>query len=313
MLFPMERKRFITLVAAFAFLTVGVMIAFQVGQRRSTSSSKSSAKPRRQFIPALKRAKDSKTDVRVFPNKGRAPTSADLPKGSTRSVRKEANRGKPQDARPSPAEGVGNSSAIGAGDSPTVVASKQLASQALGAVSPEDGVAMLQARLATLDNLEGASRLYAALGTLYSQTSPLDTGPAEDALAFAARLASTSEERHDAAYRLASMHMMRGDAQGAVEAAAAALEEDTALTAAGLQLRVMEGSLYEQSGETFQAEETYRKAIAAFEAGASKPSKEVLNVYRQACLSLARLLRKAGRVDEAETIVRNFKQKVSRM
>ena len=192
------------------------------------------------------------------------------------------------------------SSAEGA---PAVSATEQTVREAMNALSPEAGIKRLQACLAGLKEVGAASRVYWALGTLYGQLDPPDIERAMEALQTAAGQARSAEDRHRAALSLAGLLAQKGDRAQAEERIRSALEYDKMVTLPGLQLEILLGKLYEDDGANEAAEAAYKNAVDdAAAAGVS-----AANIYRQACLSLARFYRKLGRDADADALARVMK------
>jgi len=192
-----------------------------------------------------------------------------------------------------------------------VTAEEAAATEALNALTPQQGIDRLAALLATLDNLENASRLYTALGTLYAQTGEAGVAPAKEAFAAAKKLARSHEDRHRAALGHVTALSARGDIEGAMREASAAIEEGDPSTLSGMQLAVAQGKLYEQQNAPDQAEAAYKKAMEDALAAAPVLHADALNVYRQACLSLVQLYRKTGREPAANSLVLTMKNKLA--
>ena len=186
------------------------------------------------------------------------------------------------------------------------------AAEALNALTPQQGIDRLAALLATLDNLENASRLYTALGTLYTQTGEAGVAPAEEAFATAKKLARNHEDRHRAALAHVTALSARGDVEGAMREASAAIQPGDPYTLSGMQLAVAQGKLYEQQNAPDQAEEAYKKAMQDALAAEPVLHSDALNVYRQACLSLVQLYRKTGRESAANSLVLKMKNDLAR-
>ncbi|HUW60818.1 MAG TPA: hypothetical protein VMZ06_07395 [Candidatus Bathyarchaeia archaeon] len=186
------------------------------------------------------------------------------------------------------------------------------AAEALNALTPQQGIDRLSALLATLDNLENASRLYTALGTLYTQTGEAGVAPAEEAFAVAKKLAHTYQDRHRAALAHVTALSARGDIEAAMREAADAIQPGDPYTISGMQLAVAQGKLYEQQGAPDQAETAYKKAMEDALAAQPVLHNDALNVYRQACLSLVQLYRKTGREPAANSLVLKMKNDLAR-
>ncbi|MCX5771328.1 MAG: hypothetical protein NTZ09_13820 [Candidatus Hydrogenedentes bacterium] len=185
------------------------------------------------------------------------------------------------------------------------------ATEALNALTPQQGIDRLADLLATLDNLENASRLYSTLGTLYAQTGEPGAAPAEEAFAAAKTFARSHEDRHRAALAHVTALSARGDVEGAVREAADALEQGDPYTLSGIQLAVTQGTLYEQQNALDQAEAAYKKAMQDALAAEPVLRDDALNVYRQACLSLVQLYRRTGREPAANSLVLTMKNKLA--
>jgi len=177
--------------------------------------------------------------------------------------------------------------------------------EALNALTPELGIDRLEAKLATLDNLEQASRLYAALGTLYAQTGQSAADQANQAFAAAKQYARSDEDRHRAALAYVKALTARGDTETAAKEAAGALDNAATVTLPGIQLAIAQASLFEKQGDHKKAEAAYKEAIEnAFAAKA-------VNIYRQACLDLVKLYRKTGREPQAEALILTMKRNLA--
>lgn len=183
--------------------------------------------------------------------------------------------------------------------------------EALNALTPQEGIDRLAGLLATLDNLEQASRLYTSLGTLYAQSGEAGAAPAEEAFAAAKNLARSHEDRHQAALAHVTALSARGDIEGAMREASAAVQEGDPYTPSGIQLIVAQGKLYERQNAPDQAETAYKKAMDDALAAAPVLRDDALNVYRQACLSLAQLYRRTDREPAANSLVLSMKNKLA--
>jgi len=183
----------------------------------------------------------------------------------------------------------------------------QAVQEAMNALSPTDGIEALQGYLATLEQLDEATKAYCALGTLYAQMDPPNMAGAETAFDIAGDLAQSPEERMEARYLLVKALMDRGEDDQARERAAAALEQAETGTCRGAQLRIVMGAAYEGKGAIQQAEVAYEQAMEDSRVAARTGEREAVDVYRQACLSLARVYRKGNRDREAKALARKLR------
>jgi len=205
-----------------------------------------------------------------------------------------------------PAQGPPEGDAPSAEAEPDVAESPedQLLREARNALDPRTGITKIERFLAKLDNLEKAAEAYSALGALYLELGDDYAEEAEGALLTARDLGQSAEARHEASHALVTALMQRGDTDQAREEALFALEYDQAPTLSGLRIQVALGRLHESAGAVDEAEAAYRKASEDAQAGTARWGEKATAVHRQACLCLARLYRKLGRIDDADAVAR---------
>lgn len=185
------------------------------------------------------------------------------------------------------------------------------AAHALNALTPQLGIERLRAQLAALENLEHASRLYAALGTLYAQNGETSAAQADQAFAKAKQLARSNEDRHRAALAYVNALSARGDTETAAKEAAAALNDAASPTVPGVQLTIAQARLFEKQGQDQKAETAYKKAMEDALPALPALGQDAANVYRQACLALVQLYRRTGRQPQADALIITMKRNLA--
>ena len=281
----MQKQQLIALLASLGVLALLIIGASWYGQKGGSRAISGTRRPGRPIVSKFaSRVRDSSSRVKEGP-------SDDVPANGGQA--EDQPQPLPEEAPPSPAD--------------------QAVQEALNALSPEHGIEKIEAYLASLENLDEAARLYCALGTLYAQTDPPDTSRAEQTLAVANDLAQSPQDKHRATYLLTNMLVQRGEKDRALDEVRAALDRDGTATLPGAQLSVLAGSLHESEGAVQEAEAAYKKAMESSLAASERVGPRALDVYRQACLSLARLYRNTDRDSEAEAVTRDLKRALAQM
>lgn len=187
---------------------------------------------------------------------------------------------------------------------------ERLLQEAVNAPIPEEGIAQVTEYLAQLDQVAEASRLYAALATLYMKSSPTPPDIVQELLARAAAVAINPEDRLYAARVEAEILQQCADANDALARVREALQADNVETLDTLQLRLMQGDLEERKGDLVAAEAAYKELTKRSWAARETLGPRAADLYRLACLRLARLYRKTGRDREADTLARTVRTRL---
>ena len=172
---------------------------------------------------------------------------------------------------------------------------------------PQAGIGQLQTLLEDRSEELSASSLsyvHAALASLYVQMDPPDTVRAEEA--YERALAEVA----DVAAYISVVHIY---ADGLLEVGRyVRLAEVTELdgfevyplSAALLEIGVFRGVALEQLGRPEDAQRAYEQVIAVAIGSGGEMSESASNIFRQAGLRLARILRLQGRTGEAKAVAR---------
>jgi len=181
---------------------------------------------------------------------------------------------------------------------------ERLAMEAFAQLDPARGVSLLANQLPSMTVAAEAGAVYSALGKLYLQTDPPQVERAVASLREAARLADSAEAAHRALLSEITLLQEQRGWEAAGPRLLEAFPEGSATTIPGLQLSVLMGKYYEETGDVDQAERAYKDT-----AEQARKSRELLGpdadaVYRQVCLNLSRLYRDNGRDGDAENVLR---------
>ncbi len=195
-------------------------------------------------------------------------------------------------------------------DEPRPSEDEQAAQEALNALTPEEGIEKVLASLATLETTAETAELYSALGRLYAQTDPPDIANAQAAFATASNLVRSSEAKHRIACLEAKMLVTQDQPRAALTRIRDTLEFDKTITVARLQLMIMLGKLKHDAGDVEAAEAAYRAIVGQSLDIFEDLGPDSVDVYRQACLNLARLYRKTGHDKKADSLVKTMKQRL---
>lgn len=180
---------------------------------------------------------------------------------------------------------------------------ERIAMEAFAQLDPGKGVNLIVDRLPGVSQAAEATAMYAALGKLYLQTEPPRADLAVASLREAARLADTAEAAHAAL--LAEINVLQE--QGWHVAGPRLLQaypEGSAISVSGLQLSILQGKYYEETGDKESAETTYKRTAEQAIENRDQLGPEADDVYRQVCLHLTRLYRGRGQDAEAEAVLR---------
>lgn len=184
---------------------------------------------------------------------------------------------------------------------------EKVVEEALNALIPARGLEKIQAYCAAHPHAAAASALYSTMGTLYLQVDPPNIEEAFLAFDVAIDSAQTAGERHQAVYAAAAVLQANAEPQAAIKTIEEALRTGDPVTLAALRGRLLLGKLYEDSGRKEAAETAYKNVADECLAISEMLGEEALNIYRQACLKLARFYRKDGRPYKADTVTRSMK------
>ena len=278
----MERRQLVLVLFVLGAFFLAILVASQYGQGGSRPLRGTRPRPRRQIV-------------------GTKPTPVVYSNGARDDDGDDASDEQPQD------EDDPIHEEPAAHDEEPQSKTDQAVQEAMNALSPTDGIEALEAYLATLEQLDEATKAYCALGTLYAQMDPPNMGEAEGAFDSAGDLAQSPGERMEARYLLVKALMDRGEDDRAREKAAAALEQAGPGTCRGAHLRIVMGAAYEGKGALQQAEVAYEQAMVDSRNAVRNGEREAVDVYRQACLSLARVYRKGNRDREAKALARKLR------
>jgi tetratricopeptide (TPR) repeat protein len=184
---------------------------------------------------------------------------------------------------------------------------KLLITETLRASTPPAAIARLKAELAREDRPLEAVPVYLALEELYRQADPPNIAQAEEALERAAALAESESQQHAVALARARRLHEAGDPEGALGVLDTALSDATQVTAAALQMRVLQGELYEDLGDDDSAMGAYQSAVDEKGYVVRDLGADAEPAYRLACLRLARMYRSKGQENEAKAVARKLK------
>lgn len=179
--------------------------------------------------------------------------------------------------------------------------------EAMESDTPEEGIRSLLNRLNAIEGNEQKSMVYAALGVMYRALDPPMLDEAEKALDLAWRYAETTSEKTEAVYFQAAHDMSQGDYQGILEAIERIDGESLPSSSHSLELGVMMGIAYEQLGHFEDAKASYQGIMEQARLVGLDRNDDVANVYRQAGMNLAMILRKEGNEREAQTLARQVR------
>ena len=180
--------------------------------------------------------------------------------------------------------------------------------EALNDLRPERGIERLREFLQRAEQARAASRIYTALGKLYTHVEPPDIPHAEESFDEAIDRANDVAELHEASYAAAGMFHTQNRNGDAIETLTKALKEDVQTTLC-LQLRVMLGGIYLEEGALDNARDEFAGAIKRFEQAPDAFGTDGEKVYGQACQMLARALRLAGEEEAAAALVERFRKR----
>jgi len=187
---------------------------------------------------------------------------------------------------------------------------EQALEEAMNALSVDDAIERLTACLSEFEGAEEEARLYTSLAGLHSRAEPPDLEAAEQALDKAAALARTPTDKQRVVHAEANMLVVAGKQEQALERIEESLSQDGPATLPGLDLAVLRGTLHEESGDLDSAEAAYNDAAERAVEAAGTLGEAALNVYRQACLKLARLYRTSGRQHLADRVRREMRARL---
>ena len=173
--------------------------------------------------------------------------------------------------------------------------------------TPEEGIRELLKRLNAMEGDKQKSMLYSTLAALYRALDPPMLDEAEKALDLAWESAGTIEEKAEAVYFQAAHDMSQGDYEGLLKGVSRIDGQDLPPTSHSLELGVMMGVAYEQLGNIEDAKASYISILeVAREIGLSE-YRDVANMYRQAGMNLAMIMRQEGREQDAQVLARRVK------
>ena len=168
---------------------------------------------------------------------------------------------------------------------------------------PEEGLRRINEYLNAPHDPAEDSALHSAAAKVRLQLVPADLDGAERSAEAAMASAKTPEDRHRAGYAMASVLRSRGRNEEALKRIETVLESDPETTAPGLELRILQGILYEQGDNAAGAESAYRNVVEHALEIKTTSREETLELYRMAAFRLARLYRESGRAADAEALV----------
>lgn len=171
---------------------------------------------------------------------------------------------------------------------------ESLVRQALSEGTPEEGARVLLDELKSPEEVEQPGLIYAALATMYWAMDPPMTEEAEKALALAWETASSPVERLEVIYVQAAYALSQGDVESLMDTLTRVGEYDLPPSAHLLELGVMLGVGYEELGQVDEALSAYESVLADAEVLGLERHPGAADVYRQAGLRLAALLREQG-------------------
>jgi len=198
---------------------------------------------------------------------------------------------------------------VGGEDAPPVEEEDGMAEAAADALAnpdTEQGLEDIAAALAAA-SLAEASSLYAAAGQLYLQQSPPDEEASQVAFEQALATATDALGAQRAAVHLAELFVGRGDTAQALEVLTRVMpttEPPATPSRAAVRLRLFQGGLFEDAGDTAKAracfEEAWENARVLYLAIGDE---DAAAVYRQASLALARHHQRDGGHEAADNIL----------
>lgn len=294
-----KRPVILILLLVLSFTAAVGLAAWVQGQRPSGSSGSTQRK-------AAKK-------LRARPGTQRENARALL--GSTPSLPSGASAGeagKNRSARRDPIE-VWGYIAKPKDDGTPRSAEDRLADEALVAPTAEEGIAKILDYLEASETGGESSQLFTTLGTLYAGQEPVDLEKMQRAFNMAASMARNPGERVEAHYQQAKMLLRLGFTELALEALEQTPTEEGAAVEPGrpaariVELGVMLGIAQEIAGDLEKARAAYEQAMEDAVALGDSAEPQIVNVYRQAGLRLARLHRRQGRENEAARVARHMK------
>lgn len=284
----MDRRQILVVAAIILLLIVALVIAAQVGQPNPIMTPQGTFRARSgtmrdkaQMLLSKKTPGGASTDLPATGNGDEVSTVATLSETPSKAP-----------LRPlSPAERV--------------------AKDALNSLTPQQGINEILTYLEGLQDLARAGELYAALGTLLTRTDPPDMTQAQEAFTRAGALAETPGERYGYAVRQVRVLLNADAPDAALKRAEEVLAADETVTPERLELLILDGKLRQDSGDAQAAEAAYRR-VTDMSADALKVlGAPGVDVYRQACLRLARLYRDTQRAEDAEAIAVAMRERIA--
>ena len=197
-----------------------------------------------------------------------------------------------------------------AGDEEELAEEEQVAQAALNALDPEEGILVIEQHLDSVETDAESSRLYSTMALLHVNADPPRPEEALAAAATAAKLAQTPEDQDYAVLVEANALHRQGDSKAAREQLKPVLERETPVTLSGLELGVMLGNLEAEAGDVAGAEAAYVRVVERAPAAVETLGVRALDVYRQACLKLARIYRADGRDADAKKLIRTMQNRL---
>lgn len=225
-----------------------------------------------------------------------APKQADVGQGSGKGL------DKPLEAWNTPGESGGSAPRM-VEEAPTVVAAR-------GALHPEEGLAVIDARLADEISQDERARLMLERARLQIASTPGDDVLVLEALkdAYAHALLPVEIQAVmliEVEYLLSSERY-----DEALERLNTEVALDVVRTVPGTQLVLLKGRLKERSGAFEEAEEVYRETMQVARVLLEEGAWGAEEVYRQAAMHLGRSLRRNNQDAEADILARRVRERL---
>lgn len=279
----MEKRPGIVLIVILSMFVIGLVFASFLGDEPGTAAS-------------------SGKRFRAKPGTMRQGARALVSKTAPRNEKKvkRTGKGKTMDGWAAPENLVKQKKAA-------AESGHAVTTSALSAPSSETGIQMISEALTETTSPSEQSQLYSSLSLLYAQEDEKNLEGIRQALNKAFQLAQTEEDRHEAYLAEVQILLNMGHDSAAQKRLEKTFEEAGQPTEPGLHMGVMLAKIYEEAGEREKAEARYRHVMDQWMQSGKRFSDQAANIYRQACLRLARLYRKSGKETEAKAVAQEMK------
>jgi tetratricopeptide (TPR) repeat protein len=188
--------------------------------------------------------------------------------------------------------------------------SDQAIQEALNGMTPEEGIQRLEREMERLHTAAESAALCEAVAKLLMRENSANSQSALQTFERALAMAPTTEMRRRIALSEARLQAELGDVSAARARLQSVLEEDSAVTATALKVRVELSNLEMRAGNRAKAIRGYKEAL---DLGLNKTGPlddETKDAMRLAALRLSKALREEGRASEATEIAAQFRERV---